>query len=61
MLEQFKLDPQTHIFRISVTRESYKHIYMATPLSVLKKAKNGTLPEKNNGATGLKLWNEDMK
>ena len=36
--------------------ECYKHIYMATPLSVEKKAKNGIFFQKKDGATGLKLW-----
>ena len=35
--------------------EHFKHVYMATPLSVLKKVtKNGTFARKNNEAIGQK-------
>ena len=56
MLEQLKSDPQTHMYLESVLpREYHKHIYMATPLYVFKKAKNGAFARKKNEATGLKL------
>ena len=58
-----EIDPKIHIYvcvciyiyRINVTMECYKHIYMATPLSVLKKSQLVLLPEKKNVATDLKL------
>ena len=44
--KRMDLDPQTHIYLESVLPgKSYKHIYMATSLSV-KKPKKGILPEK---------------
>ena len=70
MLEQLKLDPQTHIYiyvyiyihiytykylELVSLREHHQHTYVAICLSVFKKAKNGTLARKKNGATGLKL------
>ena len=56
MLERLKLDPQTHIYLESLSPgERHKHIYMATPHSVLIIAKSGTFARKKNGATDLKL------
>ena len=43
---RIKLDTQTHIYLESVSSGvRHKHIYMATPLSIFIKAKNGILPE----------------
>ena len=45
--KRMELDPQTNIHLKSVSpEERHKHIYMATPLSALKKAKMVCLPEK---------------
>ena len=35
--------------------ECHEHVYMATPLSVFQKDKNGSFVRKENGATGLKF------
>ena len=52
-------DPETHIYLESMSPgELYKHIYVATPLSVFPK-KNGTFARKINRVTGLKLWHAD--
>ena len=57
---RMELDPQTHIYLESVSPgELHEHIYMATPLSVLKTNKNDTLVRKKNGARGLKLWHSE--
>ena len=56
--KRMELDPQIHVYLESVSPgECHKH--MDTPLSVLKKAKDGTFARKKNGATSLKLWHAD--
>ena len=46
-LEKLKLDRQIHLYLELVSpRECQKHIYVATLLSVFKKAKNGTFARK---------------
>ena len=48
--EWLKLDPQTHIYLESVSpRERLKHVYIAIPLSVIKKAKICTFARRKNG------------
>ena len=62
MLEQLKLDHKPiYIFTISITREYFKHVYVATPLFHTKKEKYFAekKKKKKNWATGLKLWHTD--
>ena len=57
--KKLDLDPEIHIFRLSVTRKYHKHIYMAIYLAVLKKSQKWYFFQKKYGVTGQKLWHTD--
>ena len=60
MLDWLKLDPQTHIYLEPVSlKECHKHIHVLHHFLHSKKTTMVLLPEKNNGATGIKLWPVD--
>ena len=57
ILEQLKLDSQTHL-ETGSSGECCKHVYMTTPLSVFKE-KRRYFTGKKDEDTGLKLWHAD--